>query len=128
MPHLPQPAYDELLWACDMNFVRGEDSLVRALWAGQPFAWHVYPQHDDAHHAKLAGFLHRIEAPASLAALHAAWNGLPAACAPPAPAPADLAAWRACAQAARQRLLRQIDLASQLIAFVQQKQNPQTTP
>ena len=34
LPHLPQPAFDELLWACDLNFVRGEDSMVRALWAG----------------------------------------------------------------------------------------------
>ncbi|MGN6930438.1 elongation factor P maturation arginine rhamnosyltransferase EarP, partial [Neisseria sp. P0015.S010] len=36
LPPCPQPAFDEMLWACDLNFVRGEDSLVRALWAGQP--------------------------------------------------------------------------------------------
>ena len=27
-----------------VNFVRGEDSFVRAQWAARPFAWHVYPQ------------------------------------------------------------------------------------
>ncbi len=37
LPHCPQPGFDEMLWACDLNAVRGEDSLVRALWAGQPF-------------------------------------------------------------------------------------------
>ena len=31
LPHCPQPAFDEMLWACDFNAVRGEDSLVRAL-------------------------------------------------------------------------------------------------
>ena len=40
-----------------LNAVRGEDSLVRALWAGQPFVWHIYPQDDGAHHAKLDAFL-----------------------------------------------------------------------
>ena len=45
----PQPAFDEMLWASDLNLVRGEDSLVRALWAGQPLVWQIYPQHDDAH-------------------------------------------------------------------------------
>ncbi|WP_124950684.1 elongation factor P maturation arginine rhamnosyltransferase EarP [Sulfuriferula thiophila] len=54
---LDQDSYDQLLWACDMNFVRGEDSFVRALWAGQPFIWHIYPQADNAHHAKLNAFL-----------------------------------------------------------------------
>ena len=39
----PQDRYDELLWACDVNFVRGEDSFVRAQWAGRPFVWHIYP-------------------------------------------------------------------------------------
>ncbi|MGD6613514.1 elongation factor P maturation arginine rhamnosyltransferase EarP, partial [Xanthomonas citri pv. citri] len=45
----PQTAFDEMLLACDLNAVRGEDSLVRALWAGQPFVWHIYPQDDGAH-------------------------------------------------------------------------------
>ncbi|MDR3393348.1 MAG: elongation factor P maturation arginine rhamnosyltransferase EarP [Sulfuriferula sp.] len=57
LPFLDQDSYDKLLWLCDMNFVRGEDSFVRALWAGRPFVWHIYPQTDDAHHAKLDAFL-----------------------------------------------------------------------
>ncbi|GAA5178925.1 elongation factor P maturation arginine rhamnosyltransferase EarP [Niveibacterium umoris] len=54
-----QPAYDRLLWSCDLNFVRGEDSFVRAQWAGRPFIWHIYPQDDAAHLVKLDAFLDR---------------------------------------------------------------------
>lgn len=57
LPFLDQDSYDQLLWACDLNFVRGEDSFVRALWAGKPLVWHIYPQADKAHHAKLDAFL-----------------------------------------------------------------------
>lgn len=56
---LPQDDYDRLLWACDCNFVRGEDSFVRAQWAAKPFVWHIYPQQDDAHWPKLNAFLDR---------------------------------------------------------------------
>ena len=52
-----QDAYDLLLWACDVNFVRGEDSCVRAQWAGKPFIWHIYPQHDGVHMKKLQALL-----------------------------------------------------------------------
>jgi uncharacterized repeat protein (TIGR03837 family) len=44
MPFLPQPEYDRLLGACDLNFVRGEDSFVRAQWAQRPFVWQIYPR------------------------------------------------------------------------------------
>ena len=57
---LPAPGdYDRLLWRCDLNFVRGEDSFVRAQWAARPFVWHIYPQQDAAHLAKLDAFLER---------------------------------------------------------------------
>lgn len=120
LPLLSQRDFDHLLWACDLNFVRGEDSLARALWAGQPFVWHIYPQHDDAHHAKLEAFLDWLQAPPSLRAFHRAWNGIGTV---PAvwPDAAALGEWRDCAQAARTRLLAQADLASQLIGFVQEK-------
>lgn len=52
-----QERYDELLWACDVNFVRGEDSCVRAQWAMKPFIWQIYPQHDAVHLKKLEAFL-----------------------------------------------------------------------
>jgi uncharacterized repeat protein (TIGR03837 family) len=57
LPFLPQVRYDELLWASDCNFVRGEDSFVRAQWAARPFAWHVYPQTGGTHRRKLEAFL-----------------------------------------------------------------------
>ncbi len=59
IPFLPQSEYDRLLWSCDVNFVRGEDSFVRAQWAGRPFVWQIYPQAEDAHLAKLEAFLDR---------------------------------------------------------------------
>ncbi len=78
LPYLTQADYDHLLWACDLNFVRGEDSLVRALWADRPFVWQIYPQDDDAHHAKLEAFLDWQQAPAGWRAFHRAWNGITA--------------------------------------------------
>ncbi len=57
LPFVEQERYDELLWACDVNFVRGEDSCVRAQWAGKPFVWQIYPQHDEVHWQKLHAFL-----------------------------------------------------------------------
>jgi uncharacterized repeat protein (TIGR03837 family) len=59
LPFVAQERYDELLWACDINFVRGEDSCVRAQWAGKPFIWHIYPQHDGVHMQKM-GALNRL--------------------------------------------------------------------
>ena len=76
LPFVPQPDYDKLLWACDFNFVRGEDSFVRAQWAGRPFVWHIYPQDENLHHKKLRAFLQRyIAALPSLAAFSLYWNG-----------------------------------------------------
>ena len=57
LPFMPQPDYDRLLWACDLNFVRGEDSFVRAQWAGKPFVWHIYQQEEAEHKIKLRAFL-----------------------------------------------------------------------
>ncbi|GGY06523.1 elongation factor P maturation arginine rhamnosyltransferase EarP [Massilia dura] len=59
LPFVPQADYDPLLWACDVNIVRGEDSFVRAQWANRPFAWHIYPQDDNLHHKKLRAFISR---------------------------------------------------------------------
>ncbi len=60
IPFLTQLQYDQLLWACDINFVRGEDSFVRAQWAEKPFVWHIYPQEEEAHLVKLDAFLDRF--------------------------------------------------------------------
>ena len=115
LPYTDQNGFDEMLWACDLNFVRGEDSLVRALWAGQPFIWQIYPQDDEAHHAKLEAFLNWVQAPESLRQFHRVWNGLEMG---------DLltieahwlAVWTTSTLAARDRLLHQDALVSQLLA------------
>ncbi|MES2182270.1 MAG: elongation factor P maturation arginine rhamnosyltransferase EarP [Pseudomonadota bacterium] len=57
IPFLSQADYDRLLWACDLNFVRGEDSWVRAIWASKPFIWQPYIQTDETHIKKLHAFL-----------------------------------------------------------------------
>jgi uncharacterized repeat protein (TIGR03837 family) len=76
LPFVAQPDYDKLLWACDLNFVRGEDSFVRAQWAGKPFIWHIYPQDEDLHHKKLQAFLQRYSTGIeSLSEFSLRWNG-----------------------------------------------------
>lgn len=75
LPFLPQERYDELLWACDLNFVRGEDSFVRAQWAAKPFVWQIYPQSEGTHLAKLGAFLAIHPAGAALRPFWQAWNG-----------------------------------------------------
>jgi len=112
-----QAQFDEMLWASDCNIVRGEDSLVRALWAGQPFVWNIYPQSDQAHHAKLHAFLDWLQAPASLRAAHCAFNGLQPFKDLPAPDSALLHEWQQCVQTARARLLAQPPLGAQLLDF-----------
>ena len=64
LPLLTQRDYDHLLWACDLNFVRGEDSFVRAQWAGAPFVWQIYPQDDGAHAAQARGLPRPLSATA----------------------------------------------------------------
>lgn len=75
LPFLEQFEYDKLLWACDINFVRGEDSFVRAQWAARPFVWHIYPQDGDAHLKKMEAFLRLYKEGFSNAdALSSMWN------------------------------------------------------
>jgi hypothetical protein len=111
--------------------VRGEDSLVRALWAGRPFVWQIYPQSDGAHQAKLEAFLGALDAPAEARAWHAQWNGLapwdahlalpldPPLAQTQSPQAGQSERWRAWAQAVPQQLALQADLVSQLCDFVQ---------
>ena len=82
VPFLAQDDYDRMLWACDWNFVRGEDSFVRAQWAARPFVWQAYPQEEDAHRIKMQSFLARylgasaMGSSVGLVDLWTAWNGL----------------------------------------------------
>jgi uncharacterized repeat protein (TIGR03837 family) len=131
LPLLAQTDFDALLCICDLNFVRGEDSLVRALWAGRPFVWQIYPQDDGAHQSKLDAFLDALVAPTDVRAWHAQWNQrtpwnialeLPLRA---KPAGTELSVndltgtWQVWAQSARQQLTGQTDLVSQLCYFVQ---------
>jgi len=121
-PFVAQDDYDRLLWACDVNFVRGEDSFVRAQWAARPLVWHCYRQADAAHLAKLDAFLARYAlglAPAfatACAEFAHAWNGGKAAFAWEAFARA-LPALRSHAQAWAAELGAQGDLATNLVRF-----------
>jgi uncharacterized repeat protein (TIGR03837 family) len=114
LPLLTQHDYDHLLWASDLNFVRGEDSFVRAQWAGRPFVWQIYPQHDDAHRVKLDAFLDRFGADAALRAFWHAWNGAGSTL----PALPQASGWRQKCEDWRASLLAPPDLTSQLLGFV----------
>lgn len=78
LPFLTHDDYDHLLWACDLNVVRGEDSFVRAQWAGRPLLWHIYPQEEGAHWVKLEAFIALLEQQVAMPPLWAeamrAWN------------------------------------------------------
>jgi uncharacterized repeat protein (TIGR03837 family) len=121
LPPLTQRDFDHLLWACDFNCVRGEDSLVRAIWAGKPFVWHIYPQDDAAHHAKLNAFLDMLGANASLRQFHHMWNSMPGTADTTALPELDLDAWQTFVESTRKRLLQMDDLAIQLVAFTLKK-------
>ncbi|TAK89863.1 MAG: elongation factor P maturation arginine rhamnosyltransferase EarP [Burkholderiaceae bacterium] len=125
VPFVSQPEYDARLAACQLNFVRGEDSFVRAQWAQHPFVWQIYPQQEEAHRIKLEAFLARylagLDVPSTQAvrAFWHAWN-VPAAGALAHTWPAFAAALPALQSHAErwaQQLFIQPDLASQLVSF-----------
>lgn len=123
VPFLSQVDYDYLLWCCDLNFVRGEDSFVRAQWAGLPLVWQIYAQADGAHWPKLDAFLQLYCAelpPSAVTALDnfwRAWNGAgDVATAWPAFARA-LPALRAHAGQWAERLAAGTNLAAALVQF-----------
>ena len=123
LPQLTQIEFDHLLWSCDLNFVRGEDSLVRAIWAAKPFIWQIYPQHDGVHHTKLDAFLQMMDAPESLKTAHIAWNASTAEQKndPNLPnfPPLDLPIWVKSAENLSSKLRQQTDLASSLTVFAE---------
>ena len=130
LPFSDQDTYDHLLWACDLNFVRGEDSCVRAQWAARPLVWQAYPQADEAHWDKTSALLaHYVEglereAAHAVSGLWRHWNGMPDV--------ADMAAcwtaWRAHqavierhAAAWCERLGRAGSLTDKLVDFAENK-------
>ncbi len=123
LPFMQQDQYDALLWCCDLNLVRGEDSFVRAQWAGRPLVWHIYPQQEGAHWDKLEAFMAlycqdlSAEASAALQGLWRAWNGSE-------PMAQGWSAWLQCrdeltahAQAWAKRQAVRADLAAALVQF-----------
>ncbi|MGS0753949.1 elongation factor P maturation arginine rhamnosyltransferase EarP [Roseateles sp. GG27B] len=127
LPYLSQRDFDHLLWAADLNLVRGEDSFVRAQWAGKPFVWQIYPQADGAHGPKLEAFmdLWLAQAEPALArqmrALWRAWNGLQSAAAGADQLDSSLPYHRTAAAHAlqwREVLAAQPDLSTQLMRWV----------
>ena len=120
LPLLTQADYDHLLWASDINFVRGEDSFVRAQWAGKPFVWQIYPQQDGAHAAKLQAFCALFAASTDgldLWPLWSAWNGLAAQ---PLQLP-PINRWCAASREWRRHLRTQPALVSQLLSFAAER-------
>ena len=119
LPLLSQTDFDHLLWASEINFVRGEDSVIRAIWAGKPFVWQIYPQSDGAHRPKLDAFLDMLSAPPSLRTFHHVWNGLANQPLPPLAALAELPAVQETAAQLQSRLNAQPDLTTGLIEYAQ---------
>lgn len=118
LPFLPQSTFDQLLGLCDLNLVRGEDSLAQAVQAGRPCVWQIYPQDDGAHGPKLRAYWDAIAADAPLRAWHGFWNGEPAAAqgAPELAWPwTTQSTWPQSATSLAQRLGVNADTCSQLI-------------
>ena len=123
LPFLSHEDYDRLLWACDLNFVRGEDSVIRAQWAGKPLIWQIYPQDDDAHLVKLQAFMDLVatENPnASWQTMMLAWN-TPNDTHPWSKALTHLADWQVMARKWQAYLAAQQSLTTKLMQFFQLK-------
>jgi len=68
--------FDQALSNSLINFVRGEDSLIRAILAGSPFIWQPYIQENGLHVTKLNAFLDHyfISLPQQLREIFLIWN------------------------------------------------------
>jgi uncharacterized repeat protein (TIGR03837 family) len=127
LPFLPQTGYDALLARCHLNFVRGEDSFVRAQWAERPFVWQAYPQAENAHFAKLDAFLNlyaKVGADGTaLRSFFHAWNGDGALDWPAhwSSLAAQLPALAAAAPGWARQIAAHGDLATNLVRFCQVK-------
>jgi uncharacterized repeat protein (TIGR03837 family) len=61
LSYMPQEDFDTWLNISDFNFVRGEESFVRATLSEIPFVWNIYPQENDVHFNKLNAFMSELE-------------------------------------------------------------------
>ncbi len=127
LPMTDQAGYDQLLWSCDLNLVRGEDSFVRAQWAARPFLWHIYPQEEQAHMVKLDGFLDHYladfppEAAQWLRAFNHALNLGEDTSKLWAQWPRYSAIWQQDARSWSQKLLEDGDLVTRLVKFLESR-------
>jgi uncharacterized repeat protein (TIGR03837 family) len=120
LDYMSQPDYDSLLAGMDLNLVRGEDSLVRAMCTGKPLLWNIYPQHDGAHINKLQAFLQQTSAPPLVVQAHLAWNASEPQTLPEL-SPAHLGEWSAWARRLQDELVGQTGLTERLTGFVAAK-------
>lgn len=125
MPFLSQDDYDSLLYLCDFNFVRGEDSWIRAIWAGKPMIWLPYQQSEETHLVKLKAFMSHYLAHASAPLAEVTgqamlawaesrwqaehWEGLLA----------KMPEFRQHAQAFKVQQSQQVDLVTNLVIFIE---------
>jgi len=120
-PFVDQDTFDQLLWSSDLNLVRGEDSLVRAIWAGRPMIWQPYLQQEETHLEKLAAWLAQTPWPEEIQQAILAWNQGDshafAAALTPLLHPQRLQQWQTLAQQWCTELTQTNDLATRLLAF-----------
>lgn len=120
-PFVNQARFDQLLWGSDLIIVRGEDSFVRAIWAGRPMIWQPYLQDEDLHLEKLSAWLALSPYSADIKRAMLAWNQQDGPQFKDALTallyPADFARWQTEAQAMSLQLAQQQDLATQLLTF-----------
>ena len=64
-----------MLWACDLNAVRGRLPGARACGPARRWSGNIYPQDDDAHRQAAGRFWTGCKPP-SLRQFHNTWNGL----------------------------------------------------
>jgi uncharacterized repeat protein (TIGR03837 family) len=129
LPWLDQRAFDDVLWQCDLNVVRGEDSLTIALQSGKPTIWQAYPQTDQAHQAKVDALLARMQAPTSLKtvwrSLNDAWpmheGGTRGGAWPPITSEVVNRAWAPACQRFASVLATRPSLADALVTFARSK-------
>ena len=112
---LSQDDYDRLLWSCDLNLVRGEDSWVRAIWATRPFIWQAYHQGQDTHHCKIDAWCALAQLPEPLPHLLHEWaDGQITTDLSPLLTAQGWQQWRQASSQLSQKLSKQTDLASRI--------------
>lgn len=130
IPFVSQPEYDQLLWMADLNFVRGEDSVVRGLWTGRPLVWQIYPQTEGTHLIKLEAWLEMSGLAQEVKTLLRSWNTNPSGAADLSPqlshalSQEAYAQWSSHALALSHTLAQEIDFAQALHDFCASKMTP----